>query len=105
MQIATVEIGGVGRHSAAFESNPSVLVRHVKVEVVFIYIYLFAVTVPKLAILSLYLRLFPEKPYRPACYVILGVLVASLMANITAASVACIPFTIEVSSAHELHAS
>ena len=105
MQIATVEIGGVGRRSPVFESDPSVLVRHVKVEVVFIYIYLFAVTVPKLAILSFYLRLFSEKPYRSACYVISGVLVASLIANITAASVACIPFRIEVSSPHELHAS
>lgn len=89
--ITMVEIGGVGRHAAAFESDPSVLVRYVKLEVAFIYIYLFAVTVPKLAILSLYLRIFPEKPYRSACYVLSGVLVASLMANITAVSVACIP--------------
>ena len=87
-----VEIGGVGRHAAAFKSDPSVIVRYVKLEVAFIYMYLFAVTVPKLAILSLYLRIFPEKPYRSACYIISGVLMASLMANITAVSVVCIPF-------------
>ena len=91
MQIAMVKIGGLGRHAAAFESDPSILVRCVKLEVAFICVYLCAVTVPKLAILGLYLRIFPEKPYRLACYVISGVLVASLVANITTVSVICIP--------------
>ena len=91
MHIGTVEIGGVGRHAAAFQSDPSVLVRYFKLEVAFIYVYLFAVTVPKLAILSLYLRIFPEKLYRSACYAVSGVLMASLMAHIIVVSVMCIP--------------
>ena len=91
MQIAQVEFGGVGRHVAAFESDPSVTVRYVKLELAFIYTYSFAVTVPKLAVLGLYLRIFPQQPYRSACYVISGILVASLMAVIIALSVACIP--------------
>ena len=91
MQIVMVEIGAMGHHAAALKSDPSVLVRYVKLEVAFIYTYLFAVTIPKLTILGLYLRIFPEKLYRSACYAISGVLMASLMANITAISVICIP--------------
>ena len=90
-QIAWVEIGGIGHHAAAFKSNPSVLARYAKLEVAFIYLYLVAVTLPKIVILSLYLRIFPTEPYRSACYVIAGVLVASLMANLTVVSVICIP--------------
>lgn len=91
MQIAQVEFGGIGRHVAVFEFDPSVTVRFVKLELAFIYTYVFAVTIPKLAILGLYLRIFPQKPYRLACYVISGILVASLMANIIMVSVLCIP--------------
>lgn len=91
MQIAQVEFGGSGRHVAAFEFDPSVTVRYVKLELAFGYTYFFAVTLPKLAILGLYLRIFPQKPYRSACYVISGILVASLMANIITISVVCIP--------------
>lgn len=57
------------------------------------YVYLGGVNIPKLAILALYRRLFlPKKGIRLVIHILMGVLIAQTIANLVAASVACVPF-------------
>ena len=94
VSLAMVHYGGVGRHASAIaETDPSVLTVFAKLEVAFVFLYLVAVTLPKLVILSLYLRLFPQQGYRKASYALCAVLVASYLADTVAAALICRPLS------------
>ena len=62
-----------------------------KLEVTFAVVYLLSVTCPKLAMLSLFLRIFVEKWHRVACYILMGILCATAISTIVANLTQCIP--------------
>ena len=55
------------------------------------FLYLFSATVPKLAILCLYLRIFNTRPYRYAAYSIAVVMMINYVVDIVLALVMCKP--------------
>ncbi len=71
--------------------NPETLVTWAKFLVVNPLVYLPAVTLPKLAMLAIYLRVFTHRPDRIACYVLGAVLTASWLANTIVGFIDCIP--------------
>ncbi|CAG8959621.1 hypothetical protein HYFRA_00001524 [Hymenoscyphus fraxineus] len=85
-----VKLGGLGHHIEAV--TPQEVVSFTKSKMALIYLYITAVTLPKLAILCLYLRLFKAKGYRYAAYGIAGFLVITLALAWVLASVMCTPF-------------
>lgn len=73
--------------------DPAKLLLLGKLVVVTSLLYVVAVTLPKLAILSLYLRILVLGPYRLACYIIAEVLLASAIANILTDLFECSPIS------------
>ena len=55
------------------------------------FLYLLSATVPKLAILCLYLRIFTTKPYRYAAYAIAGVMILNYIVDVIIALTMCKP--------------
>ena len=55
-------------------------------------LYFGSINIPKLAILALYRRLFPQKGIRIVIHTLMGILIAQTIAIVVAAFVACIPF-------------
>ena len=90
LEIVNVAMGGVGHHAAAFKPDSPVHVHYARLTVIFIYVYFVAVTVPKISILSLYLRIFPQRTYRIACYLLASVLMGCLLGNVLATSLICV---------------
>ena len=79
--------GGVGHHIEALR-DPLQIAPYMIANPV---LYVPAVTLPKLAILGTFLRIFWEKPYRIACYVLAAVLVGNGIATSFAAAFGCTP--------------
>lgn len=83
---------GVGHHIAAVEmSDPAKVILWAKLLISIPIVYVLAVTLPKLAILSLYFKIFTQKTHRLICYTIAGILLASAFANIIAGALECVP--------------
>lgn len=55
------------------------------------FLYLFSATIPKLAILCLYLRIFATRPYRYATYGIAGVMILNYIVDVIIALIMCKP--------------
>lgn len=55
-------------------------------------LYFASINIPKLAILALYRRLFPQKGIRIVISVLVGILIAQTISILVAAFAACIPF-------------
>ena len=55
-------------------------------------LYFAGVNIPKLAILALYRRLFPNKSNRYVIYALMGILIGLTISTVVTALVACIPF-------------
>ena len=74
---------GLGRHAVALDTPALAL--NEKLEVTYEFAYILAVVCPKIAAICLYLRIFVQKPYRRACYILMVVLVthASLAVVLT----------------------
>lgn len=73
-----VEYAGAGRHFAALEElQPSVITMHYKYLIAVSFLYFVCVAIPKLAVLALYLKLFPLKPYTTMVYVVAGIVAAT----------------------------
>ncbi|KAJ5854278.1 hypothetical protein N7534_006821 [Penicillium rubens] len=88
-----VRYGGVGRHFAYFEQyDPETIVTYYKYVAVLTFYYSSGVAFPKLAILALYLRLFPFHLYRIAVYVIGSIVIANAIACVLTAAFICRPF-------------
>lgn len=84
------KLGGLGRHIEVV--TPEEVVSFTKSKLALIYLYIAAVTLPKLAILSLYLRLFQDKAYRYAAFAIGGILIVCLLIAWVLSTIICIPF-------------
>jgi hypothetical protein len=83
-------MGGLGHHIEVV--TPSEVVSFTKSKLALIYLYIAAVTLPKLAILALYLRLFKDRGYRYAAFAIAGILVISVGIAWVLSTVICTPF-------------
>ena len=90
--LALVKYGGVGYHFAAILNRPHTkLGPFKKLIFVFANIYIPSVTFPKLAMLCFFLRIFVQRWQRRACYILMGVLVATALATFTTNLVQCVP--------------
>ncbi|KAF4632401.1 hypothetical protein G7Y89_g5720 [Cudoniella acicularis] len=87
--VAMVNHAGLGHHLEALPL-PTILL-YAKLSVAFQFSYLFAVTLPKLAIICLYLRIFVERKYRLICYGLFGLVVLSATISLLVTSFMCIP--------------
>ena len=91
-QLAMTKYGGVGRHLLALEvTDPVKVVNWAKFLIAVEWIYLAAVTLPKLSILSMYLRVFTTKPYRMSVYVIAVILIMTFVVGGLTGSLGCQP--------------
>ena len=86
-----VRYGGTGRHVVALE--PAVVMRWLKLDVAEVFMYLVSITLPKLAILCLYGRIFTMRPYRCAIYTTGSLIVLTLLAGVITAIAICRPFS------------
>ena len=86
------QYGGLGRHQlAVIEENPYQLVTYAKLQVALTCAYIMAVTLPRLAIIALYLRFFNDKTYRMLCFALGGVIaIFGLLATLITVTM-CIP--------------
>ena len=92
--VAMVKYAGLGRHSAAFvATDPSKLVLFAKMSIVFELAYAVAVTLPRLVLLALYLRISNQRPFRISCYTILGILIFYECLAITLTLTTCVPLS------------
>lgn len=90
--IASVEIAGVGRHLIVVaETDPSKLVDWAKIIIAVPSIYLGAVSLPKLAILAFYLRIFPLGFPRFVTFVSIAIIITTFVVNFIVSLVECVP--------------
>jgi ABC-type sulfate transport system permease component len=85
-----VRYAGLGQHWAAL--SPQAITNHLKLELSIIFIYIPAVCLPKLAILTLYLRIFTSKLYRYASYAVAAVPILTAFVSAIIAFAMCRPF-------------
>ena len=91
-QLAMTKYAGVGRHLLALEAtDPVKVVNWAKFLIAVEWIYLAAVTLPKLSILSMYLRVFTTKPYRMSAYILAVILVLTFLVGGLTGSLGCQP--------------
>lgn len=104
--LAFVKYGGVGYHFEAMLASPHTkLGPFKKLTFVFAIIYIPSVMFPKLAMLCFFLRIFVQPWQRRACYILMGVLVATAVATFIANLIQCVPLEFawdvkEISGAH-----
>ena len=92
MALAMTKYGGVGRHLPALElTDPTKIVSWAKFLIAVEWIYLAAAILPKLAILSMYLRIFTTRSYRRSVYVLAVVLIMTFLAGGLTGSLGCQP--------------
>lgn len=104
--LALVKYAGVGYHFAVILTPPRTkraLLR--KLIFIFANIYFPSVMFPKLAMLCFFLRIFVQRWQRRACYILMGVLLATALAAFIANLIQCVPLEIawevkEVAGAH-----
>lgn len=84
---------GVGHHVPYLaETNPPIVLLWGKYLVAISILYFGSVNIPKVAILALYHRLFPNRNIRIAVWIVLGVLVALTISTVISGLAACRPF-------------
>ena len=87
-----VHVAGVGHHlEAVLMRNPEQIVAWAKSVLALEMMYLPAVALPKLSILSLYYRLFPQKLFRSLTLVVVSIVVLNWLAFIFASVFECSP--------------
>ena len=92
MTLAMTKYGGVGRHLPALElTDPTKVVSWAKFLIAVEWIYLAAAILPKLAILSMYLRIFTARSYRMSVYILAAVLIMTFLAGGLTGSLGCQP--------------
>lgn len=93
LKSAAVKQAGVGFHLGYLEqTQPEVLLVWGKYLLAISLLYFFLVNIPKLAILALYRRLFPQRSMHIIIWILVGILCSTSMATIIAALAACTPF-------------
>lgn len=90
LDILFVKTGGAGRHAVALTMGEFVM--SLKLTVVSEFAYPLSVTLPKLAILSLYLRVFTAKSFRYMCFAVIGIITLSYLATVVSVCLMCTPF-------------
>ena len=89
----SVKHAGVGHHIQYLEqTDPQKVIVWGKYLVAISTLYFGGVNIPKLAILALYRRLFPNKSNRVAIYIVMGSLIGLTISTIVTALAACRPF-------------
>ncbi|KAF7917047.1 uncharacterized protein EAE97_012067 [Botrytis byssoidea] len=87
-----VKIGRVGYHMDVVEvKDPAALISWAKVLVVTPIVYSAACCIPKIVILTLYLRIFTQTAYRIACYILITIVVCLAIADIISGATLCTP--------------
>ncbi|KAF2441995.1 hypothetical protein P171DRAFT_522905 [Karstenula rhodostoma CBS 690.94] len=90
--ILFVKIGGAGRHALAWMlEDPQVIVTWLKICKIEEYTWNLSVAFPKLAILSLYMRIFTTRKYRIAAYTSGVFVIINLVAGLALSSSICTP--------------
>ncbi|RYO85436.1 hypothetical protein DL764_009172 [Monosporascus ibericus] len=80
--ILLVQIGGAGRHMAYFLLNdPSTISMYLKLQTATEFVYMAGVTVPKVTILLLYLRIFTQREIRIITWIVIGVVVTNFFTS------------------------
>lgn len=89
-----VRLCGIGRHlDVLIELEPRLLARWAKWAYATEQVYCVSVAFPKLSILASYLRVFTEKPYRVAVYVIGLITSLNAIVGVIVSLAACRPFS------------
>ncbi|MCJ1260736.1 hypothetical protein MMC22_000598 [Lobaria immixta] len=81
---------GAGRHAVALAMEEVVM--WLKLTLVAEFTYPLSVTLPKLAILCLYLRVFTAKSFRYMCFAVIGIITLSYLATLLCVCISCTPF-------------
>ena len=91
-----VRIAGVGRHLAYIElETPATLEQWAKCLFALDYLYVVAVALPKLSILSFYLRIFVKRPYKIVTFTLIGVIATHCFVEIITSTFQCTPVAFE----------
>lgn len=87
-----VQYAGVGYHLVTvYENDPTKVILWAKFLIAESFLYVVAVVLPKLAILCIYLRVFPTKPVFVVSYLLGAIMLASSITNLFFAGLGCIP--------------
>ena len=93
-RIALVYYGGVGTHFAVIAlKDPSELISYTKIVIAYSTFYGIAMTLPKISVLCMFLQIFVESWQRKACYVLIGILAATSVADVIANWNLCTPLS------------
>jgi len=84
-----VKYAGLGRHIVSLQLP--IILEYAKMSIAFEYLYSFAITFPKLAIICLYLRIFVERKHRLICYIMIAATVLYTVMALLITSFMCIP--------------
>jgi hypothetical protein len=88
-----VAVGGAGRHIIYwFLTDPLVIGTYLKLQTAAEFVYVAACLFPKLSLLALYLRIFTQRTVRIVTWIVIGVCIASAVANFIASFTICQPF-------------
>ncbi|CAG8982843.1 hypothetical protein HYALB_00006653 [Hymenoscyphus albidus] len=88
-----VNIGGVGRHFSFWLLNdPPTIVTYLKLQTAVEIIYMASVTFPKIAILTLYLRIFTDRLARALTWVMGAILALFFLGGLVLALAMCQPY-------------
>lgn len=92
ISIVDLKLGGIGHHrDYVAATNPSKLVTWAKLSLVGPMLHATSVVIPRLSILMLYLRVFPQRRDRVICYVTAALILANFVGVMVAGFVICIP--------------
>ena len=90
--LVSLRLGRIGYHIDVVETvDPHALKPWAQVLVVAPILYSAACALPKIVLLTLYLRIFNERKYRVSCYVVMRLVVALGVADNIAGATECIP--------------
>jgi hypothetical protein len=88
-----VQIGGLGRHFAYYILNdPQTIKRYLKLQTGVELIYMASITFPKIALLTLYLRIFVDRVARALTWIMIGVLVMFFISGLGLGLGLCRPY-------------
>ncbi|KUJ07887.1 uncharacterized protein LY89DRAFT_789535 [Mollisia scopiformis] len=91
--VLLVKIGGVGRHVAFWEStDPDTFTKFLQLQTGIEIIYMASITAPKIAILTLYLKIFTDRLARQLTWIMGVILVMFLLSGLVLALALCKPY-------------
>ena len=82
--------GGAGRHVLTLSTEE--ITRLLKLGIGAYYAYALSVTIPRLSILCLYLRIFTTRPFRYACFAAGSLIILTFLASLIVSFMNCVPY-------------